>query len=82
MSTHPCPISGCDNEVARDQLVCLTHWRMVPKQLGRDLYRAWRGGAGAGTAAHSAAIDACLAAVEAKIAGDRGGRGGTAGGEL
>ena len=38
MTAH-CPIPGCDWVKAPDELLCRTHWRMVPREL-RD--RVWR----------------------------------------
>lgn len=44
-------------------LMCRPDWCLVPKPLQDAVYRTWDRGAGAGTAAHEAAIDAAIQAV-------------------
>lgn len=36
-----CPIAGCDGPVLKDKLMCLKHWRQVPRQVQLDVYRCW-----------------------------------------
>jgi hypothetical protein len=67
MSDHRCPTAGCENQVAADQLVCLKHWRLVPRDLQRALCRAYAGGAGAFTDEHIDAMYACVDAVDRQL---------------
>jgi hypothetical protein len=82
-ASHTCPVGECPATVADDKLMCARHWRLVPIDLGRALYRAWRGGAGAGTEAlyrggrggagpapeaHQRAMGLCIDAVQEAIA--------------
>lgn len=62
---HQCPIAGCSKRVPYHMLMCGRHWRLVPADLQRRLYRAWGRGAGAGTSEHADAMVACVHAVEA-----------------
>jgi hypothetical protein len=39
-----CAIATCGAAIPRHLLMCLKHWRMVPKRLGQDVYRTWRNG--------------------------------------
>ena len=70
----PCPIKGCDGFSKPNQLMCLRHWRRVPRALNHavfDTYRAmhqnW-----AAVEAYRQARDAAIAAVEAKEAEEAG----------
>lgn len=40
---HICPVAGC-RVLVRDstRLLCLAHWRAVPRSIGRELTDAWR----------------------------------------
>jgi hypothetical protein len=49
-------------------LMCRPHWYQVPKPIRGAVWAAWDEGRGAGTPAHRAAIEAAIAAVEAKAA--------------
>jgi len=60
-SQHECPVDGCQISVPGYLLMCRSHWAMVPSQLGRAVYAAWKDGRGAGTAEHE---EACRAAIE------------------
>ena len=60
--THRCPVGDCTARVPCEQLMCPTHWQLVPPKLKRALRQAWRGGQGAGTRAHRAAARACIGA--------------------
>lgn len=66
---HTCPVGECPETVADHLLMCGRHWRLVPADIGRRLYRAWRGGAGAGTDEHTEAMAAAIAAVEERLEG-------------
>jgi hypothetical protein len=37
-----CPIESCTHTVRAGQLMCLDHWRQVPKGIQSDVYRHWR----------------------------------------
>jgi hypothetical protein len=67
MTTHKCPITGCKRDVDEDKLMCAPHWYMVPKPLRKALYGAWRGGNGAGSEAHVAAMRSCIHSVEQRL---------------
>lgn len=66
--THECPATGCTREVREDMLFCRGHWYMVPVPLRNAVWSAWQHRAGAGTAAHAAAIRAAIRAVNARLA--------------
>jgi hypothetical protein len=59
--THECPGPGCEAQVPYEVLACSRHWYQVPKALRTAVYRAWANGAGAGTVAHTRAIEAAIA---------------------
>lgn len=40
--THKCEADGCDRQVAREKFMCIDHWRMVPMNLKREVWRVWR----------------------------------------
>lgn len=67
--THECPVDACPRRVPDHQLMCARHWRLVPPDLQRRLYRAWDRGAGAGTDAHADAMAAAIHAAEVAEAG-------------
>jgi hypothetical protein len=50
--------------------MCPGHWRQVPRSLRSAVLAAWQDGAGSGTAAHAAAVDAAIRAVNAKASRD------------
>jgi len=66
--THPCPVTKCPVPVPGRMLMCALHWRQVPARLRANVWAAWRNGAGAGTTVHYRAIEAAVAAVNAKAA--------------
>lgn len=37
-----CPVESCPSEAKPGQLMCLAHWRLVPKPLQTDVWRTWR----------------------------------------
>lgn len=67
-STHECPIDGCPKRVDHHQLMCLSHWRMVPGEIGRKLYRAYDRGRGIGSNAHAEAMHDAVHWVEMTLA--------------
>jgi hypothetical protein len=57
---HKCPVDGCEAMVPRSMLMCARHWRLVPTDLQKSV---WRGYLEArGSEGHLAA---CLAATNA-----------------
>jgi hypothetical protein len=62
--SHRCPIDGCERRVPSYQLMCPRHWRAVPADVQRRLYRTWDHGRGAGTEDHIEAMDAAIHAAE------------------
>ena len=58
---HICPGPGCEAQVPYEMLACSRHWYQVPRALRNAVYVTWRRGAGAGSAAHLAAIEAAVA---------------------
>jgi len=66
--THECPVGGCSKRVSFHHWMCRQHWRMVPFDLQGRLYRAYDNGRGMGIQEHIEAREACLHAVEAKLA--------------
>ncbi len=61
--SHLCPARHCRARVPADKLVCPVHWAMVPRPMRDAVWRTWQHGEGAGTAAHTAAVGAAIAAV-------------------
>jgi hypothetical protein len=41
---HTCHAKGCKVEVRPELLMCLQHWRMVPKELQRQVWAHYREG--------------------------------------
>lgn len=41
---HTCHAEGCKVAVPPRMLMCLKHWRMVPKHLQREVWRHYRPG--------------------------------------
>jgi len=64
---HQCPGPLCNAEVDSSELMCPAHWYQVPKPIRRAVWIAWRRSAGAGTAAHTAAIRLAVAAVNRDV---------------
>lgn len=44
MSAHRCHAEGCDAEVPPKMLMCLKHWRMVPKLSQARIWLTYRPG--------------------------------------
>lgn len=38
---HTCPIEGCGAQIKRHLLMCRQHWRMVPRDVSKDVLRTW-----------------------------------------
>jgi hypothetical protein len=68
---HECPADGCDRAIPYTMLMCRPHWYMVPAPLRAAVWNAWQDGDGGGTARHTAAIDAAIRSVNAKLAARR-----------
>lgn len=66
---HHCHARGCTKEVKPELLMCLRHWKMVPKPLQLEVWKHYRPGQcddkNPSEAWHKAA-DAAIAAVAAK----------------
>lgn len=43
-SDHHCHARGCTVATKSEMLMCLRHWRMVPKQLQREVWKHYRAG--------------------------------------
>lgn len=41
---HTCHARGCDKPVPPERLMCLGHWRMVPRVIQRAVWSAYRPG--------------------------------------
>lgn len=67
-TAHKCPGPGpCTRDVPWSMLMCSGHWSLVPSAIKRKVYRAWDGGAGAGSARHTAAMAEAIAAVNGEL---------------
>jgi len=64
--SHKCPGPSCSRMVAGHMLMCRVHWYQVPPGLRSEVWDAWRGGAGAGTAEHREAILAAIKSIGGK----------------
>jgi hypothetical protein len=64
VSTHECPAPGCTRQVAARQVLCRDDWYRVPQRLRGALWAAWRGGAGAGSPEHYAAMADAIGALK------------------
>jgi hypothetical protein len=42
--THHCHARGCRTPCEPERLMCLAHWRMVPRDLQREVWRHYRHG--------------------------------------
>ena len=60
---HDCPGPLCGNQVDYGMLACPGHWYQIPPPIRSAVWRAWDRGAGAGSDAHTAAINAAIAAM-------------------
>ncbi len=64
MSSHVCPIIGCNALVPGTKLMCVKHWRSVSRETGAELYNAYR--LAPRTPRHVAAMKAAIAEVEGR----------------
>jgi hypothetical protein len=65
--THRCHAKGCAREVDPSLLMCLSHWRLVPKPLQRQVWLHYRKGQEADknpSREYLAAADQAIKAVE------------------
>jgi hypothetical protein len=72
MAGGRCPVAGCTKGRGDRQLMCKSHWYMVPKELRDRVWatakKMWAGAEG-GAEEWEEARDAAVAAVEQKEAG-------------
>lgn len=40
--THNCAAAGCQKQIPLNLLMCMTHWRMVPAPVQREVLTSWR----------------------------------------
>lgn len=69
MIEHHCHAIGCTTTCVPERLMCLRHWRMVPKDLQREVWRTYRVGQcddKAPSEEWHAAADAAIVAVAIK----------------
>lgn len=64
--SHECPVRGCVTPVPDERLMCLQHWRKVPKDVQDQVYRTWsqRKAAPRYAPAVQAHVQACADAVQ------------------
>lgn len=69
--THQCMAVGCQATVQGNFLMCLPHWRQVPKRLRDDVWKAYRdmGRSSGGRERHARAVQAAIDAVHTKQLG-------------
>ena len=69
--THQCMAVGCQATVQGNWLMCLPHWRQVPKRLRGDVWDAYReiGSSPGARDRHARAVQAAIDAVHAKQLG-------------
>lgn len=65
MSEHHCHAKGCDVAVEPNLLMCLRHWRRVPRQLQKAVWKFYRPGQEEDKAPSAEYIAAARAAIEA-----------------
>lgn len=68
--THVCP-GGCGRQIQQGMLACAYHWRLVPGETQREVYRTYRARLRAprdreAIAAHQAAMRRAVAAMAAQ----------------
>lgn len=56
--THKCPVESCSKQQPQNILMCAGHWRMVPRDIQRQVLDGWHKGSGNYMAARQAAINA------------------------
>lgn len=67
---HPCHAIGCDVEVPPKMLMCLKHWRMVPRDKQAAIWNTYRPGQEVDKHPTEAYMEAQSAAVEAVREGE------------
>lgn len=63
MADKRCPIEDCPKTIQWHYLMCGRHWRQVPGELRREVWRTYDNGAGVGTPEYRQARDAAIEAV-------------------
>lgn len=63
--THTCHIPHCSMAVKPELLMCLMHWRLVPRPLQREVWRYYRPGQCNDQNPSRAYLDAAAAAIAA-----------------
>lgn len=46
LQTHRCAVERCSEACPLSHLMCVRHWRMVPAELRRNVFTAYRGWVG------------------------------------
>jgi hypothetical protein len=72
--THTCHARGCTREVDPSLLMCLSHWKRVPKPLQHDVWRHYRKGQELDRNPSREYLAAANAAIEAVERAEFGGR--------
>lgn len=68
MDTHPCPIDRCvKTNLPEHLLMCKRHWTLVPPDLQRAVYAAYKNGRGLGTPELLDAQNNAINAVEERL---------------
>ncbi len=70
-ASHPCAVPGCTAAIGTDRLMCLPHWRQVPKAARAEIRESWRdlqAVRGRGVEAVLAALPRYRAATQAAVA--------------
>lgn len=63
---HRCPADGCSLMVNTDKLMCYKHWKLVPEDIQKKVYRTYYAKQRNGTQANEQAhYDAMQEAIEA-----------------
>lgn len=89
-ATHVCAATNCQHTVPQHLLMCITHWRMVPALVQREILRSHRARSLAKTSAlalaelmaYRTAVDQAVAAVATKEHNKTMARAGARGGDL
>ena len=68
MSAHHCHAKGCTRIVPPSKLMCLRHWRMVPRELQRAVWATYRPGQESDKRPSREYLEAARAAIHAVAA--------------
>lgn len=68
MSAHHCHAKGCPKIVPPKLLMCLKHWRMVPRELQKAVWATYRPGQEVDKRPSEAYLKAARAAIDAVAA--------------